>query len=86
MDLMNELANDDWVFSEMHFTGTSDGSMGMPAGPYDIHAIQVVKFNSDSKAIEHWEYMRNDDMMKMMKAMMPPPTDASKNKMPDKKK
>ena len=82
MDLMNEMANDDWVFEEMHFTGTSDGSMGMPKGPYDLHAIQVIKFNKDSKAVEHWEYMRNDDMMKMMQSMMPPPPskDAGKEK------
>jgi len=86
MKLMNELANDDYVFSEMEISGTSDGSMGMPKGPYDWHAIQVVKFNADSKAVEHWEYMRNDDMMKMMQSMMPqPPMKDSKDKMPTKK-
>ena len=72
MKLMNELANDDYVFSEMEFTGTSDGSMGMPKGPYDMHVIEAVRCK-DGKAVEHWEYMRNDDMMKMMQAMMPPP-------------
>ena len=72
MKLMNELANDDYVFSEMEFTGTSDGSMGMPKGPYDMHVIAAVRCK-DGKAVEHWEYMRNDDMMKMMQAMMPPP-------------
>ena len=71
MNLTNELANDDYVFSQMEFTGTSDGSMGMPKGPYDWHVIQAVKFK-DGKAVEHWEYMRNDDMMKMVQAMMPP--------------
>ena len=50
MTLMKEFADDDFVFSEMEFTGTSDGSMGMPKGPYDLHAIQVVKFK-DGKAI-----------------------------------
>ena len=73
MTLTKEVADDDYVFSAMEFTGTSDGSMGMPKGPYDLHVIQVVKFNKDSKAIEHWEYMRNDDMMKMMNMMAPPP-------------
>jgi hypothetical protein len=57
----------------MNFKGTSDGSMGMPKGPYDFHVIEVVKFNNDSKAIEHWEYTRNDDMMKWMKMMTQPP-------------
>lgn len=71
MNLTNEFANDDYVLSQMEFTGTSDGSMVMPKGPYDWHVIQAVKFK-DGKAVEHWEYMRNDDMMKMMQAMMPP--------------
>ena len=68
MTLMKELADDDYVFSEMEFTGTSNGEMGMPKGPYDWHVIEAVKFK-DGKAVEHWEYMRNDDVMKMM----PPP-------------
>ena len=65
MTQMKEFADDDYVFSEMEFTGTSNGQMGMPAGPYDVHAIQVIRFK-DGKAVEHWEYMRTADMMKMM--------------------
>jgi predicted SnoaL-like aldol condensation-catalyzing enzyme len=72
MTLTKEVADDDYVFSEMEFTGTSNGEMGMPKGPYDQHGIEVIKFK-DGKAIEHWEYMRNDDVMKMMSKMMPPP-------------
>ena len=71
MTLIKEVADDDYVFSEMEFTGTSNGEMGMPKGPYDVHGIEVVKFK-DGKAIEHWEYERNDDVMKMMKMMAPP--------------
>ncbi len=77
MTLMKELADDDYVFSEMEFTGTSTGDMGMPKGPYDLHAIQVVKFK-DGKAIEHWEYMRYVDMMKMMAPPPPPAKDTAK--------
>jgi predicted SnoaL-like aldol condensation-catalyzing enzyme len=84
MKLTNELANDDYVYSDMEFTGTSDGSMGMPKGPYDMHVIEAVKFNQDSKAVEHWEYMRNDDMMKMMQSMMPPPATKEPTKKPKK--
>ena len=79
MNLTNEFANDDYVLSQMEFTGTSDGSMGMPKGPYDWHVIQAVKFK-DGKAVEHWEYMRNDDAMKMAQSMMPPPAKDSKEK------
>jgi predicted SnoaL-like aldol condensation-catalyzing enzyme len=65
MDLVREFANDDYVYSHMHFTGTSDGSMG-PKGPYDMNEIEVIRFNSDGKAVEHWAYMEMTEMMKMM--------------------
>src|SRR5436309_2782410 len=55
METIKELADSEYVFSLMHFTGTSDGTM-MPKGPYDMHAIEVVKFK-EGKAVEHWEYM-----------------------------
>ncbi len=64
-ETMQEFANDDYVMSWVRFTGTSDGSIGMPKGPYDMHAIEVVKFK-DGKAIEHWGYMEAREMMKMM--------------------
>ena len=76
MKLIKEVADDDYVFSEMEFTGTSNGEMGMPPGPYDVHGIEVVKFK-DGKAIEHWEYMRNDDVMKMIANMPKPPAMAA---------
>jgi predicted SnoaL-like aldol condensation-catalyzing enzyme len=68
MDMIRELADDDYVFSWMRITGTSNGEMGMPKGPYDMKAIQVVRFK-DGKAVEHWEYMTVADMMKMMPDM-----------------
>ncbi len=67
METIKELADSEYVFSLMHFTGTGDGTM-MPAGPYDMHAIEVVKFK-DGKAVEHWEYMEAGEMMKMMEKM-----------------
>jgi predicted SnoaL-like aldol condensation-catalyzing enzyme len=75
MDIIKEMADDEYVFSLLHFTGTSDGSMA-PAGPYDMKAIEVVKFK-DGKAIEHWEYMEAAEMMKMMAKM--PSTQTGKN-------
>ena len=70
METLKEFADDDFVFTQMRFTGTSNGQMGMPVGPYDMRAIQVTKFR-DGKAVEHWEYMEMADMMKMMAAMSP---------------
>ncbi|MDB5222140.1 MAG: hypothetical protein JWN83_807 [Chitinophagaceae bacterium] len=73
---LHELADDDYVFSWMRWTGTSNGAGGMPSGPYDMHAMEISKFK-DGKAIEHWTYM---DMKEMMK-MMPPPPPSQENKM-----
>ncbi len=73
---LHQLADDDYVFSWMRWTGTSNGSGGMPNGPYDMHAMEVSKFK-DGKAVEHWTYM---DMKEMMK-MMPQPDMGNMNKM-----
>lgn len=62
---LHQLADDDYVFSWMRWTGTSNGSGGMPNGPYDMHAMEVSKFK-DGKAVEHWTYMDMKEMMKMM--------------------
>ena len=72
-EVIREVADDDYVFSLMRFTGTSNGQMNMPKGPYDMHAVQVVRFK-DGKAVEHWEYMQPKEMM----AMMPKPEEAKK--------
>ena len=72
-EVTREVADNDYVFSLMRFTGTSNGQMDMPKGPYDMHAVQVVRFK-DGKAVEHWEYMQPEEMMKMM----PPPPPAKK--------
>ena len=72
MEIIKQVADDDYVFTWQRYTGTSDGSMGMPAGPYDMAAIEVAKFK-DGKAIEHWNFMETREMMKMM-----PPPPASK--------
>jgi len=64
-EIIKELADDEYVFSWMRFTGTSSGAMGMPAGPYNMTSIEVVRFK-DGKAVEHWSFMEPREMMKMM--------------------
>ena len=64
-ETVREMAEGDYVFSWMRYTGTSDGTMGMPNGPYDMNAIEVAKFK-DGKAVEHWNFMEIRDAMKMM--------------------
>ncbi len=64
---IQEVAKGDFVYSWMRYTGTSDGTMGMPDGPYEMKAIEVARFR-DGKAVEHWNFMDVQDMVKMMPA------------------
>ena len=68
MEKKLEVAEGDYVWTRMNYTGNSDGSMGMPQGPYDMDAIELSKYK-DGKAVEHWAFMEMQDAMKMM---MPP--------------
>lgn len=77
MEVTKELADNDYVFAMMRWTGTSNGQMGMPKGPYDMKAMEVVKFK-DGLAVEHWSYMQPADVMKMMGAMAPPKMEEKK--------
>jgi len=65
MEKIHEVADGDYVYNWNRYTGTSNGSMGMPKGPYDMTAIEVSKFK-DGKAVEHWSFMDMQSMMKMM--------------------
>lgn len=76
---VREVADEDYVYSWMRYSGTSDGSMGMPKGPYDMESIEVSKYK-DGKAVEHWAFMEMQDMMKMMPPPPPPAQNASKTK------
>jgi predicted SnoaL-like aldol condensation-catalyzing enzyme len=64
-EIIKELADHEYVFSWLRFTGTTSGTMGMPAGPYNMTSIEVVRFK-DGKAVEHWGFMELREMMKMM--------------------
>lgn len=77
MKMIHEIADNDYVYSWMEYTGTGDGKM-MPAGPFDMQAVEVTKFNN-GKAVEHWGFVAPKDMMKMMQQM--PAMDKMDNKM-----
>jgi predicted SnoaL-like aldol condensation-catalyzing enzyme len=78
METMKEVADNDYVFEMMRYTGTGDGVM-MPPGPYDMHAVEVIRFK-DGKAVEHWSYMNAAEMMKMMGQMQGAPAQATAGK------
>jgi len=65
LEVIKEVADDDYVFSLVRYTGTSDGSMDMPKGPYDMRILHVVRCK-DGKGAEHWEYMQPKELMAMM--------------------
>jgi predicted SnoaL-like aldol condensation-catalyzing enzyme len=75
-DVIKEVGDDEYVFTLMHFSGTSNGAMGMPKGPYDMHTVEVTRYK-DGKAVEHWGYMQPEEMMKMM-PMPPMPAETKK--------
>lgn len=68
MEIIKEVADNDYVFSLLRWTGTSNGQMGMPKGPYDMKAMEVVRYN-DGLAVEHWTYMQPANVIKMMPPM-----------------
>ena len=65
IETIKEVADEEYVFSWMRYTGTSDGAMGMPKGPYDMQSVEVAKCR-DGKIVEHWAFMNVQEMMKMM--------------------
>jgi predicted SnoaL-like aldol condensation-catalyzing enzyme len=72
LDIVHEVADDNYAYAWIRMQGTSDGTYGMPKGPFDMTAIEVIKCK-DGKAIEHWEFMEAKQLMKMMGNMPPPP-------------
>jgi len=57
----------DMLFAYLTFTGTTaEPYMGMSAGQKtSMNSIDLIRFKGD-KAVEHWGFTSNEDMMKMM--------------------
>jgi len=68
LEEVQQAANGDYVFTLSRFKGTNTvPSMGAPAGThFDMTSVEVVKFNSEGKATDHWGYISMTDAMKMM--------------------
>jgi predicted SnoaL-like aldol condensation-catalyzing enzyme len=64
-EVIKEMADEEYVFALMKFSGISNGQMGMPKGPFQMQSVQVVRFK-DGKISEHWEYVSMRDVMRMM--------------------
>lgn len=81
VEVISEAANTEYVFQWLRYTGTSDGTMGMPAGPYDMKGLEISR-HKDGKIVEHWAYMDVAEMMKMMN----PNANSTIPPMPDQRK
>ena len=84
-EIIKALADDDYVMSWTHFTGTykTDGPGHKAGDSYDMKMMDVSKFK-DGKGTEHWIFMDPADMMKMMgpqQSAMPMSADSAKRKM-----
>jgi predicted SnoaL-like aldol condensation-catalyzing enzyme len=69
--VVREMADDEYTMSWYKLTGTSDGYMGMPKGPFSMNSIDVVK-HKDGKAVEHWSFGEMREVMQMMMGMVAP--------------
>jgi hypothetical protein len=67
MEVLQEAANGDYLFTLSHLTGTTNKPVwGMPANfKIDSKSVDVIKVEN-MKMKDHWAYMDPAEMMKMM--------------------
>ena len=69
LDVITSAANDDYIFSLVHITGTSaDSSMGMPGKSFDEKGVDVLKLK-DNKISAHWGFTDDVQVSKEMMEM-----------------
>lgn len=56
MKVLKELADEEYGFFWMQFSGKRLDAATMQSTPFDIKALQIVRFN-EGNAVEHWEYV-----------------------------
>lgn len=88
IEIINDVASGDYVYTWNRWTGTAlDSSMGfIPDRAFNVTGVDIVKFR-DGKAVEHWGFVDQKDVIAMRAQMMPNATtvkvtmgDASANK------
>ena len=72
IEIVNDAASGDYVYTWSKWTGTAlDSSMGFAANqPFNTSGVDIVKFR-DGKAVEHWGFVDQKDVMAMRAQMMP---------------
>jgi predicted ester cyclase len=72
VDILGDAADGDYVYTWSKMSGTPvDSSMGFPANqPFTVSSVDIVKFR-DGKAVEHWGFIDQKDVMMMRARQMP---------------
>jgi predicted SnoaL-like aldol condensation-catalyzing enzyme len=70
MELIKELADDEYVMSWVQFKGTGDGQENTVQGNFNVRGMEITRFRN-GKAVEHWEAMDMRDVSKMMEQLTP---------------
>jgi len=75
VEILNDVASGDYVYTWTKMTGTSlDSTMGFPPNqPFSVRGVDIVKFR-DGKAIEHWGFIDQQDLMAIRAQQMPSAT------------
>jgi len=69
MEAEDVVESGDKAWARVRITGTNDGEfMGMPATgkPVDVQAVDIVRFNDDGTAAEHWGVTDTMTMMQQL--------------------
>jgi len=72
IEVLGDASNGDYVYSWTKMSGTAlDSSMGFaPNQPFSISSVDIVKFR-DGKAVEHWGFIDQKELMMMRARQMP---------------
>jgi predicted ester cyclase len=72
IDIINDVASGDYVYTWSKWTGTAlDSSMGFaPNQPFTTTGVDILKFR-DGKPAEHWGFIDQKEVMDMRARMMP---------------
>jgi predicted ester cyclase len=72
IEIINDVASGDYVYTWNKWTGTAlDSSMGFtPNQSFNTSGVDIVRFR-DGKAVEHWGFVDQKDVIAMRAQMMP---------------
>lgn len=72
IDIMGDASNGDYTYTWSKMSGTAlDSMMGFPANqPFSVRSVDIIKFQN-GKAVEHWGFIDQQDLMAQRAMQMP---------------